>query len=63
VKDLTGSVADVRLPVHECVERPILPCPACQKWAGDPFATVRDNPESFPGVAGLLPESSGSQNR
>jgi hypothetical protein len=25
-------------PVHECVDRPELPCPACAKWTGDPLA-------------------------
>jgi hypothetical protein len=27
-----------RGPVHECVDRPELPCPACMKWTGDPLA-------------------------
>jgi hypothetical protein len=31
-------------PLHECVDRPNLPCPACMKWTGDGFATVRSNP-------------------
>ncbi len=25
-------------PLHECVDRPELPCPACMKWSGDPLA-------------------------
>jgi hypothetical protein len=25
-------------PLHECVDRPELPCPACTKWTGDPLA-------------------------
>ena len=25
-------------PLHECVDRPELPCPACTKWSGDPLA-------------------------
>jgi hypothetical protein len=24
--------------LHECVDRPELPCPACAKWTGDPLA-------------------------
>jgi hypothetical protein len=27
-----------RGPIHECVDRPELPCPACAKWTGDPLA-------------------------
>jgi hypothetical protein len=30
-------------PLHECVDRPDLPCPACAKWTGDPLA-VKSNP-------------------
>ena len=26
-------------PLHECVDRPDLPCPACMKWTGDPLAS------------------------
>ncbi|MGA9799724.1 MAG: hypothetical protein WBQ68_12000 [Terriglobales bacterium] len=25
-------------PLHECVDRPELPRPACAKWTGDPLA-------------------------
>jgi hypothetical protein len=25
-------------PLHECVDRPELACPACTKWTGDPLA-------------------------
>ena len=32
-------------PIHECVDRPNLPCPACMKWTGDEFATVRSKPQ------------------
>lgn len=28
-------------PVHECVDRPELPCPACTKWTGDALAIQR----------------------
>ena len=35
-------------PAHTCVDQPILPCPACLKWTGDGFATVRSTPRSFP---------------
>ena len=44
----------VAYPAHECVDRPTLPCPACLKWTGDGFATVRSNPQCFPGV--VIPE-------
>jgi hypothetical protein len=37
-------------PQHECVDRPTLPCPACLKWTGDAFATVKSNPQCFPGI-------------
>jgi hypothetical protein len=37
-------------PPHECVDRPSLPCPACLKCTGDPYATVRSNPQCFPGI-------------
>jgi len=37
-------------PAHECVDRPHLPCPACLKWTGDDFATVKSNPQCFPGI-------------
>lgn len=35
-------------PAHSCVDQPHLSCPACLKWTGDGFATVKDNPEMFP---------------
>ena len=38
------ALAQVKSPLHECIDRPDLPCPACEKWEGDPFATVRCNP-------------------
>ena len=28
--------------LHECVDRPELPCPACAAWTGDPLA-IQDN--------------------
>jgi len=28
-------------PGHTCVDQPHLPCPACLKWTGDAFATVK----------------------
>ena len=62
MKDCSSILTAVRLPVHECVERPILPCPACRKWTNDPFATVRTNRESFPGILSLPLESSFSQH-
>jgi hypothetical protein len=37
-------------PAHECVDRPSLPCPACLKWTGDAFATVKSNTQCFPGI-------------
>jgi hypothetical protein len=37
-------------PVHTCVDQPSLPCPACLKWTGDGFATVKNNPQCFPGI-------------
>ena len=46
----------VAYPAHECVDWPTLPCPACLKWTGDGFATVRSNPQCFPGV--VIPEQS-----
>jgi hypothetical protein len=39
-------------PAHTCVDQPILSCPACLKWTGDGFASVRANPEGFPGIFG-----------
>jgi GGDEF domain-containing protein len=41
-------------PAHECVDRPTLPCPACLKWTGDGFASVR-NSQCFPGITDKLP--------
>lgn len=29
-------------PAHTCVDQPTLTCPACLKWTGDGFATVRN---------------------
>ena len=37
-------------PAHTCVDQPILPCPACSKWTGDGFATVKSIPHCFPGI-------------
>ena len=37
-------------PMHDCVEHPSLPCPACLKWTGDGYATVRANPQMFPRI-------------
>jgi len=37
----TTLLAPAECPLHECVDRPGLPCPACEKWTDDPFATVR----------------------
>jgi hypothetical protein len=37
-------------PAHTCVDQPILSCPACLKWTGDGFATVKSNPQCFPGI-------------
>jgi hypothetical protein len=37
-------------PAHECADRPHLPCPACLKWTGDAFATVKSNFQCFPGI-------------
>jgi hypothetical protein len=28
-------------PGHTCVDQPNLPCPACLKWTGNAFATVK----------------------
>jgi hypothetical protein len=42
---------EVAYPAHTCVDQPILPCPACLKWTGHGFATVRSNPQCFPGIA------------
>lgn len=41
-------------PAHTCVDQPTLPCPACLKWTGDGFATVRNNPQCFPGITDKL---------
>ena len=41
-------------PAHTCVDGPTLPCPACLKWTGDGFATVRNNPQCFPGITDKL---------
>ena len=35
-------VKNEQYPIHECVDRPNLPCPACLKWTGDGLA-VRSN--------------------
>lgn len=35
-------------PAHTCVDQPNLSCPACLKWTGDGFATVKANPQCFP---------------
>jgi hypothetical protein len=32
------ALASRNEPLHECVDRPELPCPACTKWSGDPLA-------------------------
>ena len=37
-------------PAHTCVDQPILPCPACSKWTGDEFATVKSNRQCSPGI-------------
>jgi hypothetical protein len=37
-----------RGPAHECADRPTLPCPACEKWTGNPFATVDGITETGP---------------
>jgi hypothetical protein len=57
MSDPSFRLPDIPVPVHECIERPILPCPACWKWSGDAFATVRNNPKSFPGIIDLPTES------
>jgi|HubBroStandDraft_4_1064222.scaffolds.fasta_scaffold2016174_1 hypothetical protein len=41
----------VEYPAHECVDRSTLSCPACAKWTGDPFASVKSNPKCFPVIA------------
>ncbi len=41
-------------PGHTCVDQPTLLCPACLKWTGDGFATVRSNPQCFPGITDKL---------
>jgi len=42
---LSGTARRGRsFPTHECVDRPYLPCPACMKWTGDGFVTVKNNP-------------------
>jgi len=38
-------------PAHTCVDQPDLTCPACLKWTGDGFATVRTNSQFFSDVA------------
>jgi hypothetical protein len=41
-KKLTPSIQDdTEQPLHECVDSPMLPCPACLKWTGDAYATER----------------------
>ena len=37
-------------PAHACVDQPPLLCPACLKWMGDGFATVRNNSQCFPSI-------------
>jgi hypothetical protein len=37
-------------PAHTCVDQPNLSCPACLKWTGDGFATVKANPQCFPDI-------------
>jgi len=34
-------------PLHECVDRPQLPCPACSKWTGDPVAIKSTLPVAY----------------
>jgi hypothetical protein len=41
-------------PAHTCVDQPTLSCPACLKWTGDGFATVRNNSQCFPGITDKL---------
>jgi hypothetical protein len=36
-------VKNEQYPIHECADRPYLPCPACMKWTSDEFATVKSN--------------------
>jgi hypothetical protein len=38
--------------LHECVDRPDLPCPACAKWTGDPLAVKRNSPKGGWGFLG-----------
>ena len=38
------TLDDGKGPVHECVDRPELPCPACTKWTGDPLAIKKTLP-------------------
>jgi len=45
---------DEAYPAHTCVDQPTLPCPACLKWTGDGFATVRNNSQCFPGITDKL---------
>jgi len=33
---------DEPYPAHTCVEFPTLSCPACLKWTGDGFATIKN---------------------
>jgi hypothetical protein len=40
----TAHAAD---PLHECVDRPWLGCPACFKATGDEFATVKSTRRKF----------------
>ena len=37
-------------PAHTCVDQPTLPCPACLKWTGDGFASVRSNSQCSTGI-------------
>src|ERR1700756_3147202 len=51
IQRITYEEREVAYPAHTCVDQPILPCPACLKWTGDGFATVRANPQCFPGIS------------
>jgi hypothetical protein len=43
-KDPVKRAADREAyPAHTCVDQPNLACPACGKWTGDPYATVKKN--------------------
>jgi hypothetical protein len=47
----TYQERELTYPAHTCVAKPILPCPACLKWTGDGFATVKANPQCFRGIS------------